>query len=199
MKADKDAELEKRYMSWSTEDLIKATTVEKADYETDAVNLMLKELQKRNVSSDEVSVRQADIEQKIEAEKLSGIGGFLTFFLIIFTLNVFFSFWQGAAYILESASTQSFVSRSISVIPQFIIGAYGIYVFKLLIAKKYNAPRHTIRWLILGATVNFFIGILLFFNSGKLDFSIIAPISFALIWITYFTNSKRVKLTYCVK
>ncbi len=200
MKADKCTEMEKRYMSWSTEDLIKATTVEKADYEPDSIIFMSKELQRRGVSSDEVNVRQADVEQKIKSEdqKLSGLGGFLLLFLIIFIFNLILAFVQGFS-ILANASTQlNVLSLSLS-IPQFIIGVYGVYIFFLLVRKKYNAPSHTIRWLILSAAVSFLSGILLFYISGKLEFSIISPFVFALIWLTYFTNSKRVAITYGVK
>jgi hypothetical protein len=161
---------------------------------------MSKELQRRSVSRAEVNVRRTDVEQKIKSkdQKLSGIGGFLLLFLIIFIFNLILAFVQGFS-ILAYASTQlNVLSLSLS-IPQFIIGAYGVYIFFLLVRKKYNASSHTIRWLILSAAVNFLSGILLFYISGKLEFSIITPLVFALIWLTYFTNSKRVAITYGVK
>ncbi len=197
MKNDQYVEMGKRYVSWSTENLIKATTIEKNDYEPASIILMTKELQRRGVSSEEVSSIQTVVEQqnKEEEQKLSGLGGFLLLFLIIFVFNLILAFVQGFS-ILSSASTQlNVLSLSLS-IPQLIIGAYGVYIFLLLVRKKTNAPTHTTRWLILSAAVNFLSGILLFFISGKLDFSIITPLGFAIIWLTYFTNSKRVSITY---
>jgi hypothetical protein len=55
--------LEKRYQSMSTEDLFKAATVDRKDYRQDALELIGKELAKRNLSEQQKNEVQTKVEQ----------------------------------------------------------------------------------------------------------------------------------------
>lgn len=46
--------LKQIYESWKTEDLMKAVTIDKAQYEPTAIDLMVQEIKKRNMSDDDI-------------------------------------------------------------------------------------------------------------------------------------------------
>ena len=49
-----EEKLKRSYESWKTEDLMKAVTIDKEQYELAAFDLMMQELKKRNISNDEI-------------------------------------------------------------------------------------------------------------------------------------------------
>lgn len=60
------------YGKWRTEDLIKALTVDKANYETIAIEVMTMELQKRNVKNEDINNFQKHYLQEEETLYTSG-------------------------------------------------------------------------------------------------------------------------------
>lgn len=195
MKNDKLKELEKLYATWSTEDLIKATKVSKSEYESDAINAMLKELERRGVTQKETDFIQADEEQRIheETETLSGLRGFLLLFLILIVLNSFLSIGMGLSLWLSRGPN---LGLFLSSIPMFIVGVYGIITFVLLSEKRFHAPVHAKRWLVLTFIVNLFYALMVFFATGEFTFSVIGSGMFTGIWFVYLSTSKRVAVTY---
>jgi hypothetical protein len=73
------------YQSWSDAQLIRAATVEKKDYEPEALDLMARELFRRGVSASERESVEKGVQQEVEAERkrLTGIHGFLLLFVIM--------------------------------------------------------------------------------------------------------------------
>lgn len=195
MKNNDLTEKEKVYVNWTDEQLVKATTVEKNDYNPEAVDIMLKVLQKRGVSEKQLNSLQSEVEQKVAADikKITGVGGFLIVFLIILVLSVIYSLNDGFS-VLSSIKEMPILLLVVS-IPFFLISIYGAYIFLLLVRKKEKAPDHTIKWLIAHFCVRLLGVVAIFITTGKLELSAIAPMS-TLVWLMYFTNSKRVKATY---
>lgn len=65
MGVDEDR-LRQIYENWKTEDLIKAVTIDKANYEPHAIDLMNREIQKRKVKKDEITKFEQNILEKKE-------------------------------------------------------------------------------------------------------------------------------------
>src|SRR5260370_22104386 len=87
----KDAE--RQYQNWSDGELVRATTAEKQDYEPGALALMARELSRRGISqSERESVEKVVLEQvESERRRLTGIRGFLLFFVIAVVLGSLFN------------------------------------------------------------------------------------------------------------
>ncbi len=64
--------LKKIYERWKTEDLIKAITVDKTKYEPFAIDLMSREIQKRNVKKEEIAEFEETFLGKQERLSVAG-------------------------------------------------------------------------------------------------------------------------------
>jgi transposase-like protein len=65
--------LKQIYESWKTEDLIKAITVDKTKYEPFAIDLMSREIQKRNVKKEEIVNFERNLLEKEERLCITGM------------------------------------------------------------------------------------------------------------------------------
>jgi hypothetical protein len=61
-----EVRLRQIYENWKTEDLIKAVTIDKANYEPLAIDLMSREIQKRKVRKDEITKFKENILERKE-------------------------------------------------------------------------------------------------------------------------------------
>ena len=59
---------QKRYRAWSTEDLVRAITIDTDQYDPSAVELMKRELDGRNISQSEREALQASSAEKSEEQ-----------------------------------------------------------------------------------------------------------------------------------
>jgi hypothetical protein len=64
--------LKQIYESWKTEDLMKAVTVDKTKYESFAIDLMNREMQKRNVKKEEIAKFEKEFLEKEERLSVTG-------------------------------------------------------------------------------------------------------------------------------
>ena len=192
MKETELKDLENLYKTWSTEELLKATTFEKENYRPEAITLMKKELEKRNISQLEREMHITDIEKKTEKEikSLSGIKGFLLLFVLILLNTSIILIFGGLNYL-------SLVSL-ITAIPLFGAGTYGIYTFFLLVRKKTNALKHTRNWIILTFMLSIIYGAInyLAFGDKEASFPMFSRAFTASIMFGYLSYSKRVAATY---
>lgn len=181
MKDDLLRELEKRYMLKTTEDLVRAITIEQNDYEPDVIKVILKELEKRNITKEEINSIRADIERKrqTKAKSIMGISGFLFLFLIMLGLYSLVTTSIGVLILIAHRETLSYLVS----IPNLVVGIYGFLVLSLLVRKKRTAPINAMLWIIL----SFFV---------TLMYSFIAAAIFSVVWLLYFLHSKRVALNY---
>jgi hypothetical protein len=146
--------LEKLYMTWSTEDLIKAATVHKNDYKPDSIGLILKEIKRRNLSVEDFSeIRSAD-KRKIQAEVkfFSGVRGFLLLFVVILIVTVFLCVIVIGE--LSIVTSEPNIISFVLSIPPYIVGLYGVFTFFALALRNKSASRHAKRWFIITFVVN---------------------------------------------
>jgi tetratricopeptide (TPR) repeat protein len=101
MKSNNIKEMEPRYASWSTEDLVRATKVEKDDYEPEAIALMHDELKRRGgVSQEEYNAVNETVENQIaqtEGKKPWTSSVLLIFVILFILLAVVFLVMQGGS------------------------------------------------------------------------------------------------------
>ncbi len=198
MDDDSLKEMEQRYVSWSTEDLVRSITFERNQYEGEAIALMQNELQKRGTPQDELDAAQENVKNKIaeRTRKLTGVRGILLLFIVLLVFNLLHMLGVGLAGLIYAFGNPSGVVLAQSACC-LAVGAYGVYTLVLLLKKRSDAPSHTLRWIYctlgLGA-LNLAAGFLVF---GKIAFfTTVGPTIFSLVWLTYFTKSKRVAITY---
>lgn len=65
--------LKQIYESWKTEDLMRAVTVDKTKYESLAIDLMNREIQKRNVKREEIAKFEKEFLEKEERLHITGM------------------------------------------------------------------------------------------------------------------------------
>jgi len=187
----KDAE--KLYQSWSVPELVRATTVERQDYEPEAVDLMLREISRRGVSESEKEDAAKEVVQRLESEKkrLIGIGGFLLVFIIGAICGSLLSMFLGVVLIYEATGVFAFCGAL-----SLALGGYGCYVSYLLIAKRPTAPMHAERLLISGLLLSFFETLIVSLANHRLVGQPLSGVAGAMVWLVYLNNSRRVANTY---
>jgi len=187
--------LEKVYQNWSTEDLVKATTVDKNDYQLEAIQLMQKELAKRNIPYSELESLQTTVKSTKgeQAKSLNGIKGFL----LLFVVGIFIASSQlliaGLLTLPEVLNSSLVAIMSLIFI---LFGGYGFFTFVFLIRKNVSAPRHARTFLILCFILSIIITVFQYLPSGIGDLKSILSIFNFLFWLMYIQQSKRVKATY---
>lgn len=182
------------YESWSNEDLIQAATVDRQDYLPEAMIMIEAELKRRNVGSEDRDRVEQQIlsDRNLRTHKLTGVRGWLLVFVLIVIGNSIAAILGGvggASQVLENPIV------AIALVPLWSFGAYGCYVFVLLLQKKKNAPKHASRWLIAGFALTFFYAGVVYLTTREF---ILTPLYGAatLIWLQYLDSSKRVAATY---
>ncbi len=190
------AKLEKVYANWTDDELVKAATVDKSDYDPKAVEVILQILTKRGILGDQLnSIRdKLDQNEKNDIRRLSGIGGFLILFLLSLAIGSIFSIISGVLNFthMEEMPILTFADS----VPSILMGFWGMYIVNLFANTKKSAPSYAIKWLTTNIFLSlFFIALSLYYGS-KFPLRNIIAISISLIWIKYFSISQRVKATY---
>jgi hypothetical protein len=201
MENDSLKEMEQIYISWSTEDLIRSTTFEKNQYEREAIALMQNELKRRGIPQEELDLAEENVINRMteDTRKLTGIKGVLLLFIILLILNLFYIFGAGLTGLIRMFDNPSAI---LLVLPAcyLSVGMYGVFTLILLLRKRSSAPIHTLRWIYCTLGVGVLNIAVIFLVFDKLELSVvIGPIFFTLIWVTYFTKSKRVAITYRIE
>lgn len=201
MENDSIKEMEQRYISWSTEDLIRSTIFERNQYEREAIALMQNELKRRGTPQEELDLAQENVKNQIaeETRKLTGIKGVLLLFVILLIFNLLYIFGVGLAVLIRMFDNHSAILLVLSAC-YLSVGMYGVFTLILLLRKRSSAPIHTLRWIYCTLGVGVLNMAVIFLVFDKLELSAaIGPCIFSLIWVTYFTKSKRVAITYRIE
>jgi len=177
----------------SPEDLIRAATVERKDYQSEALELIDKELATRNVSTEQITeVRtKAHLEQEAKDRKITGIRGWLLVFVILIAICSLSGITSG----LSALGLMEDFPYTAAFIPLLPLGCYGIVVFILLILKKFTAPDHARACLMIFIVYNLLICVAGITNILEFRCSPF-PAIWAGMWVSYMKESKRVALTY---
>ena len=186
----KDAE--QLYQSWSAAQLLRATTAEKQDYKSEALDLMVRELSRRGVSQSEREGAEREVVQHVEAEKkrLTGIRGFLLLFVIVV---VFGSLLYALFGLLFLGAGGLFI---LSGVLSLILAGYGFYVFYLLTRIRRTAPQHAERFLIFGFLLSILETLVAATVTHHFDPGALGGFMGTLLWLAYLGGSKRVANTY---
>jgi hypothetical protein len=191
----KEDELSTLYGKWSTEDLIRASTVKRDEYMQESMLLIEAELRKRDVPLGD----QEQIEQKVVSEERSrevsftGVRGWLIVFCLVVLFNSVFMVLKGIVELSQAGETITLML----VVPEPLLGVYGLFVLFLLLRRRKTALVHASRWLISCFIYSLLFVIALSLIAGKLILTgILGTTLFALVWLTYIANSKRVAYTY---
>lgn len=186
--------LEQQYQTWPTAQLVRATTVEKQDYEPFALDLMAQEVRRRGISKSEMETVEDSVQKQAENDKmrLYGIKGFLLLFVIFVPAGSLilafwgFDLWRVGAGLFPVASVLA-----------LLLAGYGLYAFRLLIRKECAAPKHAQWFLILIFLLNLFV----LFSTWQLTQHLqLGPVGVGitpLLWLGYLSWSRRVAATYC--
>lgn len=189
--------MEKLYKAWSTEALVRATTFAKNDYEPEAIAVMLKELDERSISQEDVAVLQEGIGQEDVKIKKTQFSGTLKYFLGATIGYLFYAVRDGITYFNRFIDTPGPLFFVLTV-SQFFILIYGIFIFQLLLRKKNNAPQHTLRWLYCVFGLGIFDGMVFVLFLGIITGLLVTavPILYSLGSIMYFKRSKEIFNVY---
>ena len=188
-------ELSTLYGKWSTEDLVRASTVQRGEYMPESMLLIEAELSKRNVPFED----HQQIEQKVVSDErsrevsLTGIRGWLIVFLLVVFFNSLFMIIKGIAGLSHTGEPISYIL----IAPEPLLGLYGLFVLFLLLRRTKAAPTHTSWWIITCFIYSLLLVIVLSLISGKIILKgIMGTAVFALVWLHYLQHSKRVAYTY---
>jgi hypothetical protein len=161
----------------------------------EAMLLIEAELRTRNVPLD----NQQQIEQKVVTDERSrevsliGVRGWLIVFCLVVFFNSLCMVGKGIAGLSQAGGPISFIL----IVPEALLGVYGLFVLFLLLRKRITAPVHASRWLIFCFIYSLLLVIVLSLIARKLILTgILGASVFALVWLTYIQNSKRVAYTY---
>lgn len=180
------SDLAARYASWDAQELVRAATLESAEYTPEALELIRKELEKREISPDERTDMAKETVQD-ERRRFIGVKGLLALFIVLLALQ---SAWLG----LTALGTLP----SLTAILEGLFAGYGMVVCVLLINRHRQAPRHAktlLVLIILLAVADAWLSI----STGDKSMSSAYPVAAILgpcLWWTYFTTSRRVRYTY---
>jgi len=187
-------DMKTRFINWSTEELVRATTIDKGNYRADAVIFLNDELNARNTSQQEIDRIHAEVKAaaKEEVNAVSGLKGFLLLFVLVVAGSSLCMVLAGAMSFINYPSVVSFVVS----LPLFGVGSYGIYAFILLVLKKANAPKHAGNWIKYSIIYAILVSVANYFASGDIPFHLTATCLFAALWSSYLSWSKQVESTY---
>lgn len=187
---------ERLYKTWPTAELVQAATVERQDYDDQALNLMTRELARRGVSkAEKASIRSQFLRWTTSQKKaLTGIRGSLLFFVVMLGLGsalLAFAGWT-------NLSSGGF-DNTLRGIFNMVLACYGFLVFYLLVRKRSAAPQHARWFVIIVLLFEVLAAIQIWNDSDHLGPTLIdrtKGVLFWLFWLLWLESSPRIASTY---
>jgi hypothetical protein len=184
------AALASRCRAWQAADLVRATTVDAPTYTPEALEVLRRELDRRNDQEDGEGRPLVTFSSFTPARNpLRGVGGWLAWMVLGIG-------GQSVQAIVESISfslSHSFASAVIVVAVDGTLGIFGIYTCVILLRQKPKADRFAMSWFILIAIL---MGISLLLARGAGPPSRGLSLVYPLLWMAYLWKSERVEATY---
>lgn len=196
---------ENRYASWDTDDLIYAITVNRQDYMPEVLIAMESEIANRGIDSEYITGLQDKIKSDTadQDRHLNGIWGFLLVFIVGFGLNIIINLSTSIVGISNISYKHIHISllNVIAMITVLFVFAYSIFTFIILTIKRNHAPRHASIWLIINWLVTISVYVIeIIRGTGDIPlYGIILLSMWTLIWLQYFSKSRRVAITYNIQ
>jgi hypothetical protein len=152
------------------------------------------ELKRRNVGSEYRGRVEQQIlsDRTLRTQKLTGVRGWLLVFALLVIGNSIAAILGGLAGASQSLENPIV---GIALLPLWAFGAYGCYVFVLLLRKEINAPKHASRWLIAGFVLTLLYAGVVYLTTREFILTPFYGVA-TLIWLQYLDSSKRVAATY---
>ncbi|MBZ0113284.1 MAG: hypothetical protein K8J08_12540 [Thermoanaerobaculia bacterium] len=184
-------EMDSIYQGWTNEDLLCAAGPERHEYRPEAIQAIDAELARRGmVGADREELEQSRVvEEERRTQELTGVHGWLLLFALIVLGNSASTVIGGTRELLQNPL------GGVLRLPEVAVGAYGCYVFALLMQKRRTAPKHAARWLFMAFGVTVFYAIYAYWLMREI---ILAPFYGVgiLMWLEYLRKSRRVAATY---
>lgn len=188
-------ELAERYRAWSSEDLMRAATIEPHEYTAEALELIDSELERRNCSAPQRQELLETITKKTdeEARNLAGVRGFLAYMIVVIAAN--------SIAVLARAGSDAFQGSPLLASWVFIItgaclGAFGLVVCAFLIGRNQRAPHYAAIWFLLNMAFSIAVFLYSYFYADQAGIYPLATLAVCALWLAYLSTSKRVKATY---
>ena len=190
------SELAQHFASLPTETLVKAATLERSDYEPEAIALIDKELVARNVSL--LLIRELkekfELERVATEQKLYGIRGWLLVFVTVIAARTAYAAMWVFITLVSDIRDETLLLRS----PLILFACYGCVVFALLSTKNPTAPAHT-SWLIMSWLIYQVLMAGLYYfehRPAAIIFGQLSAVIATLGLLSYLHQSRRVAVTY---
>jgi hypothetical protein len=190
MSKDDPEALAARYSKWDTAELIRAVELEADGYRPEALALMRRELDRRDVN---VETRNIAREDEVENDRRHyvGVRGWLTFLAVVVALSSVMALTSAAQALRPSLHPVLLYL----VVFKGLMGLYGLVVVGLIVLRHRAAPRHAtivvaLFWLNAVAGVTLFTPV----TGGRfLRFAFWS--AWLVIWWSY-SHSKRIRMTF---
>jgi hypothetical protein len=188
-------ELEARYRAWSSEDLLRAATIEPHEYTAEALELLNSELARRDCSAPQRQelLEAVTRETDEKAKTFTGVRGFLALLIVLITVNSIVALARAESLAFQDSHLPA---PWFSIIPGACQGVFGLVVCALLIGRSQRAPRYAATWFLLNMTYSVTSFFYFYFYAGQADVYRLSNLIACALWLTYLSTSKRVKATY---
>ncbi|HVR12059.1 MAG TPA: hypothetical protein VMW75_28710 [Thermoanaerobaculia bacterium] len=185
-----DQELASRYRRWETADLVRATTVDAADYRPEALVALRHELECRQPIPE--AVEETPDPPDPPEDRLRGVGGLLALMIYAIGSHSVDFLREGIRifqpYLLATANIAGLIIGS--------LGLFGLASCWLLLRIDPRAPRSATRWCLL-VTAAGVVALAVRLLTGKAPPADALAFPFdTLLWLVYLKFSQRVEITY---
>lgn len=195
--ANDSGKLAAQYRSWTTEDLVRATTLEAEEYTPEAVSLMREELQGRNLTAE----AQEALEGRVEGEATSaqrslvGIRGWLLVFVVLFGLNFGVVLVSDIFALAQPLPGIAYFATVLEI----FVGIYALGALWLLVSRHPRAPQHAQAVLVIFCFLAIGSWLAFHWRGYPPGLFPVGAVGFACVWWSYLSYSRRVRLTYSTR
>lgn len=191
---DSSSDLADRYKSWETEELVRAVTLEADEYTAEAVHLIRAELEQRGVTTKEQEALQVKVSDALQEEERPyvGIKGWLAVFVVVFMANF-------ALILVRSLfSFDASLPPSVKVVLALegFLGAYALVPTWWLLSRDERGPSHAGAVILTFCVLELCSWLYFYWRDVTLQEFPFRTVLFTIVWWSYLSTSKRVRLTY---
>lgn len=191
--------VEASYGEWSDIWLVRAVTLQRGDYQPEALQMIERELARRGLSPEEIDSLKSQALEQSESENRtpSGIGGWLRVFLIFVSLATLSHGVIGWSVFRAGLSQGDHgLGALLGGLASMIMAGYGAYALSLLSGGSPYAPRHTRQFLVTGFLLRALLSAAHLAEPRLSDPGLIILGAITVLSVLYLKTSRRVANTY---